>query len=240
VKQDRLQTSPAALVDRVAPEETRKRVLTDVELAAVWKAATAEGYPFGDLTRLLILTGARRSEVRQAPWAELDLTAALWKLPGERTKNGHEHVVPLSGLTLEILTKMPRFKGGKWLFGKDGGEPSSTSLSGQKSRLDKATLALLRQADPKAELAPWTLHDCRRTLATGLQSLGFSIEVIEAVLNHKGGVVSGIAGVYARHGYSAEKKQALDAWARHIEKLVDGGTADVIPIATRKARRKRA
>jgi len=67
-----------------------------------------------------------------------------------------------------------------------------------------------------APLAPWTLHDIRRSVASGMASLGVEPHIIEAVLNHRTGVIRGVARVYNRHPYGDEKKAALELWARHI------------------------
>jgi integrase len=71
---------------------------------------------------------------------------------------------------------------------------------------------------------PWSVHDLRRTVATGLQRLGVRLEVTEAVLNHISGSRGGIAGVYQRHDWAAEKRAALEAWAAHVTTVVEGRT----------------
>ena len=74
-------------------------------------------------------------------------------------------------------------------------------------------------------IVPWSIHDLRRTVATGLQRLGVRLEVTEAVLNHISGSRAGIAGVYQRHDWAVEKRAALDAWAAHVMAVVEGRTA---------------
>jgi hypothetical protein len=83
---------------------------------------------------------------------------------------------------------------------------------------------------PKA-MEPWRLHDIRRTGAAGLQQLGFRLEVIEATLGHISGSRAGVAGVYQRHRFAAEVRQALDAWGRHVDVLVSGESDNVIAMA---------
>ena len=78
---------------------------------------------------------------------------------------------------------------------------------------------------PLAPLVPWNVHDLRRTVATGLQRLGVRLEVTEAVLNHISGSRGGIAGVYQRHDWAAEKRAALDSWGAHVSAVIGGGTA---------------
>jgi hypothetical protein len=94
-------------------------------------------------------------------------------------------------------------------------------VQGAKAALDKAiadtrALAATASSATAALLAPWSIHDLRRTVATGLQRLGVPLEVTEAVLNHISGSRGGIAGVYQRHDWAAEKRSALDAWADHV------------------------
>jgi integrase len=220
VKRDMLTVSPAAAVDKPASEESRSRKLDDREVAALWRAAEKYGYPFGYLAQLLVLTGARRDELREAPWSEFDLEAKQWALPAARAKNNREHVVPLSEAAVAILKKLPRLKGGL-LFSTTGDTPAS-GLSGAKARIDALMLADLREADGKYKLEPWTWHDLRRTVASGLQRLGYPIEIVEAVLNHKSGTLRGVAGIYARHDYLQEKSRALQAWADHVDRITNG------------------
>lgn len=231
VKRDLLSASPAAVVDSPAKEESRSRTLDDVEIAALWRAAENYGYPFGPLAMLLLLTGARRDELREAPWSEFDLYAKQWVLPGARAKNNREHLVPLSEAALDILNELPRLTGGL-LFSTTGKTPAS-GLSGAKARINSLMLAELRKSDPEYRLEHWTWHDLRRTTASGLQRLGFTIEVVEAVLNHKSGTLRGVAGIYARHDYFDEKKVAFDAWSRHVIGLISSTPSTVVEMRGR-------
>ena len=119
-ERDIIAASPTLGVRKPSPENRRERVLTDAELAIVWEAAIAESYPFGDLTRLLILTAQRRVEVSGLAWPEIDLVTCTWSLPSVRTKNKRPHLVPLSGAAVEILENVPRYAGGEFLFGLSG------------------------------------------------------------------------------------------------------------------------
>jgi hypothetical protein len=86
-------------------------------------------------------------------------------------------------------------------------------------------------------MAPWRLHDLRRSCASGLARLGISLPVIEKVLNHRSGSFAGVVGVYQRHSFASEKRAALDAWGRHIEGLVSGKTKTGNVVALGKRRR---
>ena len=167
-------------------------------------------YPFGPAVRLLILTGARREEIGALRWGEVDLVAKAWTIPGERTKNGIEHVVPLSDPALSILEGLPRIgRYDGFVFTTTG----KTAVSG--SCASKAKVAL----DTASGVPDWRLHDLRRTFATGLAGLGISMPVVETILNHVSGSFGGVAGVYQRHAFANEKREALDKWAKHVEAL---------------------
>jgi len=199
------------------PEVPRERVLSDDELRKVWLAAEDEFYPFGAMVRLLILTGTRKDEARLARWSEFRMKEREWHLVPDRTKNGRYHIVPLSDAVMELLESLPRIDDSDFVFTLGSDRPISKSTDRPLTRLCK-----------RANVFDWTLHDFRRTFETGLQRLGFPIEVCEACTNHKSGSVSGIAAIYAKHDYAAEKRQAFDAWARHVTALVSGESADVI------------
>ena len=160
VENDLIANSPVAGIKPPNPETSRDRVLTDDELRAVWQEAGRLGYPFGSILQLLILTGQRRGEVTGMMWSELDLDAGLWTLPRERVKNDRRHEVPLSRQSSAILEALPRI-GDKYVFTLNGTAPYNGFKS--KERLDEAV-----------GIAPWTVHDLRRTCASGMAKLGTS------------------------------------------------------------------
>src|SRR5271165_414192 len=120
VERELLEVSPCAGVRPPSPERSRDRTLSDEEIRAAWKAFDAVGYPFGDLAKLLILTGQRLREVAGAPWSEFDLEGKVWRLPKERTKNGVGHEIPLSEAVLRILRSLPHIEGASFLFTLSG------------------------------------------------------------------------------------------------------------------------
>jgi integrase len=234
VKRGALTANPWGATPQPARETARERVLSDVELADLWRAAEALGHPWAPIVQILILTGQRRGEVAGMQWAEVDLDAALWSLPGERTKNDQPHTVPLSSSVLALIRKAPRRRGAALVF--EGARKTAPSGFGKvKERLDDAMRAEAKKA--KRPFQPWVLHDIRRTVATGLQRLGVRLEVTEAVLNHISGSRSGIVGVYQRHGWEREKAEALKAWEGHVLGLVDAREASPKVVPIRGARR---
>jgi integrase len=176
----------------------RERALSDEEAAALWIAT--EDNHFGRIVKLLLLTGCRRDEIGSLRWSEIDMSNRTITLPKERTKNGREHVVPLTKSALEILTAMPRIEGRDYVFGLRGGGFSNWSQA--KRELGKAI-----------ELKPWALHDLRRTVRTGLGMLGVAPHVAEAVLNH---LPAKLIRTYDRNTYANEKRAALELWANHL------------------------
>jgi integrase len=207
VETDLITSSPAAGIKRPNKETPRDRVLTDAELRAVWLGAEKEDFPYGAIIQLLILTGQRRGEVAGMARSELDHNSGIWALPRERVKNGRRHEVPLSHQAREIVQKAPQISD-KYVFSLNGKGPVG-GFSERKARLDQL-----------AKIAPWTVHDLRRTVASGLAKLGTDLAVIEKVLNHVSGSFAGIVGVYQRHEFAAEKREALQRWADHVERLV--------------------
>jgi integrase len=219
-----ISASPCAGIKPPTPERSRDRVLTDGELKAVWEAAEAIGWPFGPMVQLLMLTGQRRSEVAGMGWAEIDFDARTWTLPKERSKNSRAHAIPLSQQAIAILRALPRIAGKQGLVFTTSGETSISGHSRAKDRLD---------AELPADMPEWTLHDLRRTFASGCAKLGIAVHVVEAVLNHRSGTIRGVAAVYNRYDYSIEKRAALEAWGRYVEAIVTGETAqNVIELAT--------
>src|SRR5262249_58234610 len=157
-------------IDDRSAETERDRALSDQELAALWRAADAAGYPFGNMVQMLVLTGCRRDEVRDASWNEFDLPARTWLIPSERTKNGREHLLPLSDKVMEILEAMPRIAGKGLLFTTTGQTPIS-GLAKCKQRLHDAMAVELGEEPER-----WTLHDLRRTCVTALHKLDFPLQ----------------------------------------------------------------
>ena len=212
-------TNPVVGTNKATEEVARDRVLTNGELSLIWRRA-GEG-DYGAIVRLLILTGQRREEVGGMLWPEIDLKAAMWRIGAERTKNARPQEVPLSQPALDILGARARVDERALVFGSRG--PFSGWSKGREA-LDARLSPAFGQA------TPWRLHDVRRTVATGMADLGVQPHVIEAVLNHVSGHKAGIAGVYNRAIYAAEKRQALDLWASHVAALVEGRESNIVPL----------
>ena len=179
-------------------ERARDRVLSDDELRRIWNAAGDGAY--GTIVRLLILTGQRRSEIAELRWSEVDFERPALNLPAERTKNKRPHVVPLAPTAWTLLEPLRRagdaiFEFTAWAYSKD--------LLNKRSGVNG-----------------WVIHDIRRTVATGMADIGIAPHIIKAVLNHVSGHKGGVAGIYNRSSYAAEKAAALARWDAHVRKII--------------------
>jgi integrase len=192
-------------------ERSRHRVLSDTELYKIWNALGANDYD--DILRLLLLTGQRAGEIGGLRWSEIDFDEGLISLPAQRTENGQPHSFPMSKPVRDILKARPHKR--EFVFGRGNGGFSGWN-GDTKRKLDEH----IAGAGPS--LPHWTIHDLRRTFATGLQRLGIRLEVTEAILNHVSGSRGGVTGIYQRHDWASEKKSALDAWAAHVLAVVSG------------------
>lgn len=209
--------SPMEGMETPPAVKARDRWLSDQELARIWEHAPKTHHCFGPIVRLLIVTGQRREEVSSLSWEELEQHERMWTLPGDRAKNGEPNRVPLNELAVAVLDAVA----GKSTWPRRG-KVFSTSTGGGFTGYHKGKEKLDRMVaeDGGDPIAPWRLHDLRRTLATGFQRLGVRFEVTEAVLNHVGGSRAGVAGIYQRHDWKAEKREALDLWNNHVVSIL--------------------
>ena len=247
VREDLIDANPAADIDPPAQEVERDRVLTLDELVRVWAGAETLGYPYGPLFKMLILTAQRRSEVACLTWDEID--GKNWKLPDSRTKRGKGHLVPLSPRAVSIIKDLPRIGESKLVFttGKraakkgekvDPRTPSApvSSWGHVKGRLDKVIAeAAAKTAEEPVDmechgLPHWTLHDIRRSVATHLRDAEVMGDdrvdrlTVSKILNHAEG---GMTRLYDRYSSDPEKRRALEAWARVIERLCGLNVIDI-------------
>jgi len=208
------ENNPTMHIKARADKKPRERVLSEPELVEVWNAC--EDDDFGAIIKLLILTGQRREEIGGLRFEEV--RDGVIVLPLSRTKNKRAHAIPLSAPAQAILARRPSQEG-DFVF---CGAQAFASWSRGKSLLDASVAAA------GARFAPWTVHDIRRSVATGMAELGIMPHIIEAVLNHVSGHKAGIAGVYNRATYEREKRAALATWADHVLAAVEGRVGIVV------------
>ncbi len=233
-------SNPVGGVKAPLPEVKGDRVLDDKELVTIWGAAESLGIAARGIIRLLILTAQRRTEVASMRWSDIDfdyklrikqdgeerlISCPLWVLEAADTKANRRHEVPLSPSAVTVLKSLPRL--GDYCFTTNGKTPIS-GFSKIKIKLDEkvaelATAEAKKSGSGRAELiAPWTLHDLRRSAATGMGALDVPQYVISEVLNHAS---QGVTARYNRHQYLGQKREALDMLAQHIESIIKAKAA---------------
>ena len=212
-KRGQIETNPFLNLPASASIKARDRALTDDELRTVWLATRALPYPWGPFYRLALLTLQRREEVAGMRWSELDLARRVWTIPANRMKNGKPHDIHISAAALEELQAIPKDRG-DLVFSRTGVTPIS-GFSKAKRALDVA-ISRRRDKDGGQMVAEWRLHDLRRTGVSALARLGIDSIVADRLLAHQPSKLSGVAAVYQRHDFAAERTKALDAWATHV------------------------
>lgn len=197
----------------------RERVLTDPELAAVFHGALKVGHPFGTIVMLLILTGQRRGEITSLRWEWIDQAKRTITLPAAITKNNRTHTLPYGQAVADLVAVTPFREGYLFPASRDHvrGKPTTTFNAWPKSKV--AFDELLEN------VAPWTLHDLRRTFATNLAKLGTAPHVVEKLLNHASGTISGVAAIYNQFQYMDEMRAAIEAWDARLASLMTASAA---------------
>jgi integrase len=199
--------------------KSRERVLDDGELKAIWHACRDDD--FGRIVRLLILLGIRRQEIGSLAWSEINLDNGALVIPGARTKSHKPLELTLPPAALDILRAVPRRDGNDYVFGRRG-----TGFVGWSYPL--TTLGLrIAQAEGKA-LMPFSLHDVRRTVRSGLAKIGIRPDVAERCIGHHR--ASTIEAIYDRHRYRSEVATALARWADHVMAVVESRERVVVPL----------
>jgi len=199
IREGLLEQNPVVGTGKADEEPSRERVLTSAELTAVLNALDAG--PFSEIVRLLVLTAQRRSEIGGLRWSEVDFEQGLIGLPPERSKNHRQHELPMSIQVRAVLERQPRKN--EFVFGG-----KFTSWTRAKADLDRRLNGV----------APWKLHDLRRSAATHMAELGVLPHIIEAVLNHVSHK-SGVAGIYNRARYQKDMRAAIQTWADYVDRL---------------------
>jgi integrase len=237
-----LERSPAADVsakDLLGAKRVRERALSDLELAALWRATERLNYPFRQVYRTLIFCGLRLSEASDAAWSEFDLKDRLWIIPASRMKgiNGkaRPHSVPLTDDMLAVLAELPRFKGGDFLFSFSSGRKPVTMKHQIKQKIDARmlrslkALARMKGEDPtRVQLEPWVNHDIRRTVRSGLSRLRIDHDVKEGILAH---AKPGLVKTYDVYDLLDEKRHALELWGQRVREITQPAPANVVRLA---------
>ncbi len=210
-----------------ASQVRRKRALTDAELAKFlkWLPHSPYSRTVRESLKLVLLTGCRSGEVIAARWRDLDLDRGVWTI--RETKNGEPHDVMLSQQAVELFMYrqemdkvfvFPSPRAGQHVAQKALGLAQYTARHADGER----------PAQDPVEV-PWTVHDLRRTVATGLAKLGCPRVVKDRILNH---VDTSVSAIYDRHSYDGEARTWLQKWADHMDALT---IRNVVPLSAPKA-----
>ena len=202
-----------------AKPNDRERVLEADELTAIWRVVIGTYSTYHSILQLLIVTGQRRDEVAEAQWSEFDLKKKLWTIPAQRTKTGKTHHLPLSSLALQILENIPHTNT-IHLFPGEAPDDKEYKEGQSKRATFSGWSRAKRRLDEKSNASGWRLHDIRRTVATRLAEQGVGPHVVERILNHSSGVVSGVAEIYNRASYQKEMREAQQIWDDYLCTLV--------------------
>jgi integrase len=203
---------------------SRDRILSDDEIRSLWAALdTCQPEAYGRIVRALLLSACRLNEVAGMQWPEIVGDLAL--VPAERVKTATEHIVPITKELAAIIGK-DEPEAGPFIFSTDFGAHPFSSFSKAKPRLDEAVGRQRKNAGLKP-MPPWRLHDLRRTARSLMARAGVTSDVAERVLGH---VMPGVRGVYDRHEYLAEKRDALERLAALVEKIIEPPTGNVVQL----------
>lgn len=210
--------NPAAKVARPGKEDPRERVLTDDEVRRIWTVLDTRDEEldrFVPIIRLGLLTGQREGEIMGMRWSELDLEHGWWTIPGERTKNGLIHRVPLVGEALAVL---------KGIF---AGQHDSVLVfpGGRRGQPLRSVYKPMLRLKKLSSVGGFRYHDLRRTARTGWASIGIDDSLAERLLNHKD---RGVQGVYNRYKYDADKRAALARWDRWMREIAKGQVSEKV------------
>jgi integrase len=229
-----LQGYRASRATRAQRVEKTGREVSEVELALIWRACAAETVnpAYGNLVRMLILAGQRRTETAHMRWKDVDLEKMVWRIPEGEAKNGVAHDVPLSDLAKSVLTATAKTRTSageisQWVFSTNGDAPiSGFSKLDNKLRAVADTLAI--ESGASAGLERWTLHDLRRTFRSGMTRLGIDQDVAEIMLNHRPAT---LRTVYDRDPQMDARRDAGERWSNHVAAIVNPeAKANVIAI----------
>jgi integrase len=222
IEKDIVQFNPCIALKPPTKEQARERVLSAGEIRKVWSVLEGEDFLMSAILKLQFFTAQRPGEVRAMEWSEIDLESNIWTIPGDKTKNGLAHRVPLSGPAVALLKELAElYKKSRWVF------PSSRGTGTYIGSVQKL-IERIRNHDDENKRVDFTAHDIRRTAASHMAGIGIPRLVISKILNH---VETGITRVYDRHGYDNEKREAMDAWACQVEVILQGADrSSPIPI----------
>jgi integrase len=199
-----------------AAKPRRNRVLSRDELARVLPALRADVSPFAAGLKLILLTACRRGEASAARWRDVDLGAGTWTLP--LTKNGTEHVIPLSRQAIDLLRSLRPIDA----------DPAALVLASRAGKAKDDWENVTQRIQAASGTVDWHRHDLRRAAATTMGMLGTIPDIVEAALNHAT-IHSPLAVTYNKARYLPEVAIALQRLADYYDGI-EIGAAQVIAL----------
>jgi integrase len=214
----------------IGKKRKRTHVLKDHEIRAIWAACEKDGYPYGQITQLLLLTAVRESQIGRASRSELqndENGEPMLVVPSPRMKGDHDdepppHEIPLTPRMAAIINSLPQYAG-PYLFSHKGGKSPVNGWSRAKMRLDALS-----------GVTGWKFHDLRRTARTRISAIPAEEHVREALLAHGR---RGIQAHYDQHKYRAEKRHLLQEWDGRLQKILNPLPPDVTDLGEERAKR---
>lgn len=201
---DMVPLNPCNNIPPPARAVERDRILSNDEIVAVWNATYLLPSPFGEMFRMFMLTGQRRTEVSNMRWSHLG--EDVWTIPRELVKKDRAHAIPLTREMIKTLPSKCFCVDNPYIFSTTGGKSPSSNYCKMKRKLDELS-----------GTSGWRIHDIRRTVRSKLAELRVPQEVARKITNHADGKIDRI---YNRHEYLAEKREALEKWENHLMELL--------------------
>lgn len=218
VREGDLTKNPAAGIERY-PEDARKRKFERPEIKALWQAFEVEGYPYGTIGQLAMLTAARREEIASLKWQEVDLNAGVIRLIEERNKGGREKIIVLSKAAVELIKSVPAYQ-------HNATPADAYVFEGRSGNAFNGFSKAKKRVEQTSEVTNWRLHDFRQLVSDNLRSLRVPPHVIERVLGHVNQSV--LDKHYTDFHYETEQREALELWADRLRVIV--ADDKVVPI----------
>src|SRR5713101_7087701 len=194
---------PLEALKRPVEAKNRDRWLTDAELGKVLSTA-ANFRLYGVLVQILALTGQRLAQVANLRRDWID--GHTIRFPASIMKSGHEHLIPIG----ERVTALLATRNTSLIFENEDGRPFNNYGNGHRDFVKACGVA------------HFTRHDLRRTYSTGLARIGIAPHIIERLLDHSTGTISGVAAIYNRHHFLPEMRAAVEKWEEHLSRVAPG------------------
>lgn len=201
----KIAVNPAADLELPEQPPSRDRCLDGVEAQTIWRAAGTIAKPYGPFVQFLMATCVRRSEAAGARWSEFNEDLTTWAVPPSRMKTGRPHLVPIPVAIRDLLQSLPRFTWSDRVFTADG-RRSIGGFNGLKLKIDAALIA------DGVKIAPWRLHDLRRTAVSWMAGEKIDIAVADLLLAHGVSSLSSVGAVYQRFQWIDERRSAIERW----------------------------